>query len=146
MSDPSDFDFRDNLTGFTGLRRYFIYAVVAAANGREKWEFTTEPDGPNIRASVAVSEAGTAAGGSSATPYDNKLASVPLYRLFWNRVDSMLGKRPDWVSPQSCKAPTPAQPPLLAGCVGRQVTDGTRRPRRRLSHFPLVAHRLVASA
>jgi hypothetical protein len=39
ISDPTDFEFRYTLTGFVGLRRYFIYAVLAAAQGREKWDF-----------------------------------------------------------------------------------------------------------
>lgn len=98
-SDPTDFEFRYTLTGFTGLRRYFVYAVVATASGREKWDFLTEPAGSDgIRASVSVSEAGTTTASYSSQPYENAMASVPLYRLFWNRVDYMLGKRPDWVS------------------------------------------------
>jgi hypothetical protein len=53
ISDPDDFEFRYTLTGFTGLRRYFIYAVIAAASGREKWEFLTEPDPSGLKASVS---------------------------------------------------------------------------------------------
>lgn len=97
-SDPSDFEFRDTLTGFTGLRKYFIYAVIAAANGREKWEFQTEADGKSVRAAVSVSEAGVSSGGYSASTYEGRMASVPLYRLFWDRVDYVLGRRPDWVT------------------------------------------------
>ena len=99
ISDPQDFEFRHNINGFTGLRRYTVYAVLAAAQGREKWEFQTEPVGPNaVRASISVSEAGRATGGYSSTPYENEMASVPLYRLFWSRVDYVLGKRPDWIA------------------------------------------------
>jgi hypothetical protein len=98
LSDPTDFEFRYTLTGFTGLRRYFIYAVIASANGREKWDFLTEQDPAGLRASVSISEEGTASGGYSANRYEGAMASVPLYRLFWNRVDYMLGRRPDWVT------------------------------------------------
>ena len=99
QSDPGDWDFRYSLNGFTGLRRYFIYAVVASASGQEKWEFLADEDASrpgSIRASISVSEAGTASGGYSRTPYEGKMASIPLYRLFWARVDYMLRKRPDW--------------------------------------------------
>ena len=51
-----------------------------------------------IKASVSVSEAGVATGGSSARPYEGALASVPLYRLFWSRVEYMLGRRAEWVT------------------------------------------------
>jgi hypothetical protein len=98
ISDPTDFEFRYTLTGFTGLRRYFIYAVLAAASGREKWDFMTEPEPAGLRASISISEEGTASGGNSANRYENAMASVPLYRLFWARVEYMLSKRPDWVT------------------------------------------------
>lgn len=99
ISDPTDFEFRYTLTGFTGLRRYVIYAVITAAVGREKWEFMTEPDGAGLRASVSVSEEGSTSGAyGSRNPYEGRMASVPLYRLFWNRVEYMLGRRPDWVT------------------------------------------------
>jgi hypothetical protein len=98
VSDPSDFEFRYTLNGFTGLRRYFVYAVLASASGREKWDFITEADPAGLHASVSISEAGTASGGYSVSRYENAMASVPLYRLFWSRVEYMLGKRPDWVT------------------------------------------------
>jgi hypothetical protein len=99
LSDPDDFEFRNTLTGFTGLRRYFIYAVLASATGREKWDFTTEVQQPGvIQASVAVSEAGTSTGGYSTTPYEGQMASIPLYRLFWSRVDYVLGRSNTWTT------------------------------------------------
>jgi hypothetical protein len=98
-SDPNDFEFRNTVNEFTGLRRYVIYAVLAAAVGREKWDFTVDYPAPGqLRASVAISEAGQTTGGHNSTPYENAMTSVPLYRLFWNRVDYMLGRRPDWIT------------------------------------------------
>lgn len=131
-SDPKDFEFRYNAAGFVGLRRYFIYAVLASAQGREKWEFTTEPAGPSaVRASVSISEAGTASGGYSATPYENAMASVPLYRLFWSRVDYMLGKRPDWVTcDQAGEAETETNTNVAAALGGLcgPTSDGRDAP------------------
>jgi hypothetical protein len=104
ISDPADFEFRYTLSGFTGLRRYFIYAVIASASGREKWDFMTEPEPAGLRASVSISEEGTASGGYSANRYENAMASSPLYRLFWARVEYMLNKRPDWVTCEQAAA------------------------------------------
>jgi hypothetical protein len=104
ISDPNDFEFRHTASGFTGLRRYVIYAVLASASGREKWEFVTEPVTGGVRASISVSEAGTSTGGYSSTPYEGVMASVPLYRLFWARVDYLLGRRPDWVTCEQAAA------------------------------------------
>lgn len=97
-SDPGDFEFRDNANGFVGLRRYFIYAVFATASGREKWEFTADPSPAGIRAFVSISEAGTTTDGYVARPYEQKMASIPLYRLFWNRVEYVLGRRDTWIT------------------------------------------------
>jgi hypothetical protein len=98
LSDPTDFEFRHTLNGFTGLRRYTVYMVIAAQQGREKWDFITENTSGAVRASISVSEAGVATGGYTAQAYEGAMASVPLYRLFWARVDYVLGRRPDWVT------------------------------------------------
>jgi hypothetical protein len=98
ISDPADFEFRSTLSGLTGLRRYFIYAVIASASGREKWDFMTEPEPAGLRASASISEEGTASDGYSSNRYENAMASIPLYRLFWSRVEYVLNKRSDWVT------------------------------------------------
>src|SRR5690348_12557219 len=40
-SDGEHFEFRYTVDGFVGLRRYFMYAVIASSSGRERWEFET---------------------------------------------------------------------------------------------------------
>lgn len=131
ISDPSDFEFRYTLTGFTGLRRYVIYAVLAAANGREKWEFMTEQEPAGLRASVSISEEGVATGGYSQNRYEGAMASVPLYRLFWSRVEYMLGKRPDWVTCDQAAAELQASNTnavtALSGLCG-PTSDGRNAP------------------
>jgi hypothetical protein len=131
VSDPSDFEFRYTLTGFTGLRRYIIYAVLAAANGREKWEFMTEADPNGVRASVSISEEGTSSGGYTQTRYEGAMASIPLYRLFWSRVEYMLGKRPDWVTCEQAGAELTAANTnavsALSGLCG-PTSDGRNAP------------------
>jgi hypothetical protein len=60
QSDPNNVEFRNTLNGFTALRRYFIYAVLASAEGRERWEFTADKEGAGIKAGLTISEAGSA--------------------------------------------------------------------------------------
>lgn len=103
LSDPSDFEFRYTLNGFTGLRRYFVYAVLASQSGREKWDFLAERTPTGIQASVSISEAGVTSGGYSSTPFERNMASVPLYRLFWSRVEYVLARRPDWTTCDEAK-------------------------------------------
>lgn len=129
ISDPTDWDFRYTLNGFVGLRRYVIYAVIAASRGQEKWEFLADEDVAktnSIRASISISEAGVASGGYSSTPYEGKMASIPLYRLFWDRVDYMLRKRSDWMTCDQAIAKlenTRPSPGALSGLCG-STSDG----------------------
>lgn len=97
-SDPSDVEVRYTSNGFTALRKYFIYAVFVTASGREKWEFTVEDAQGTKVASINISEAGVTNGSYTAAPYENTINAFPLYRLFWKRVDYMLGLRQDWAS------------------------------------------------
>ncbi len=131
ISDPSDFEFRYTLTGFTGLRRYFIYAVVAAASGREKWEFQTETDPTGLKASISISEEGTSGGGYSRSNYEGAMASVPLYRLFWSRVEYMLNRRPDWVTCEQAAAELQASETNAVAALGGlcgPTSDGRNAP------------------
>lgn len=104
VTDPQDWEFRHSGDGFTGLRRYFVYAVILTRQGREKWEFSTEKDGSGVKASIGISQGGLQTAGYSAIPYEEQMGSIPLYRLFWARLDYMLGKRSDWVSCESAEA------------------------------------------
>jgi hypothetical protein len=100
QSDPKGFEFRNTLNGFEGLRKYFIYAVIASQSGRERWDFTADRD-PNgaVKAGLTVSDAGASQSGYNHTPYDVQMASIPLYRLFWSRVEYVLGRNDNW---QTC--------------------------------------------
>ena len=97
-SDPNKFDMRYTGGGFVGLRKYFIYAIIASASGQEKWEFNVEEKGDTQVAALTLSDAGITASGSSINRYEGSLNAIPLYRLFWKRMDYMLGNRPDWVT------------------------------------------------
>jgi hypothetical protein len=130
--------------------------VLASPVGQEKWQFVTETPVPgSVKASISVSEAGTVASGYSQNVYEQSMASIPLYRLFWARVDYMLGKRPDWIScagyiaelkktetssealaglcgstSQGAAAPPPPPLPPAASpnLIGRPLNDPARRP------------------
>ena len=96
-SDPGKLDMRYTGKGFVGLRQYSYYAILAAGQGQEKWEFEVEERPGSQFASLSVSDAGIVAVGSSVRHHENALNAIPLYRLFFKRMDYMLGRRPDWV-------------------------------------------------
>jgi hypothetical protein len=100
QSDPKGFEFRNTLNGFEGLRKYFIYAVIASASGKERWDFTADRDPSGaVKAGLTVSDAGASQGGYTRTPYDVQMASIPMYRLFWSRLEYVLGRNDNW---QTC--------------------------------------------
>lgn len=147
LSDPADFEFRYTLAGFTGLRRYMVYAVITTAVGREKWELLTESDPAGLRASVSVSEEGTASGAyGSQNKYEGAMASVPLYRLFWSRVEYMLGRRPDWVTCEEAAAVLQASNTntLALGGLCGPTSDGRNAPPP--EPFPAIARPATPAA
>lgn len=131
QSDPQDFEFRNSLDGFVGLRRYTIYAVLAASQGREKWDFQVKPEGKTVRASLSITDAGDTYGGYSVRQYEEQMASVALYRLFWSRVEYVLGKRADWVTCDQAAAEAQATntntTSALGGLCG-PTSDGRNSP------------------
>jgi hypothetical protein len=131
MSDPEDVEMRYTAAGFVALRKYFIYAVLASASGREKWELTVEDGRGDEVASLTISEAGTTTDGYSSTPYENAMNNFPLYRLFWKRVDYILGKRPDWVGCDQEEAALRAQgqnPIVALGGLCGPTSSGRNAP------------------
>lgn len=97
-SDPKGFQFGDSLGGFTGYRGYSEYAVVVYTTARDKWNFEAETSGKSVRAAVSVVASGTRSGTFNSTSFEEPVATPALLRLFWDRVDYMLGKRADWVT------------------------------------------------
>jgi hypothetical protein len=99
QSDPKYFEFRNTLNGFSGLRHYQVYAVVASATGSDRWDFTAEREPAGIKAAVTITDVGAAQNGYTRTSYDAAMTSIPLFRLFWSRVEYVLGRSDNW---QTC--------------------------------------------
>lgn len=97
-SDPTHVDMRYEGNGFTALRSYFVYAVLASQKGQEKWDFHIDEKPNAVEASLSISDQATVYGGYSAEHVEGSMKSIPLYRLFWKRMDYMLGRRADWAS------------------------------------------------
>lgn len=136
QSDPRNFQFENSFNGFTGYRKYFIYAVIAASQGTDKWIFDTQVSGGGVRALVTASDSGEAVSSNTRTRYSERLASVPLYRLFWSRVDYVLGRRPDWITCDEAQAALDAAkmsaPIGLSGLCGPTSAGRNNPPPDRL--------------
>ena len=87
-----------NRNGFITHRPYSTYLVVATSSGVEKWDFSTDPRPNGVLASVSISDTAQVQGRYSHAFIDTRSRSMPLFRLFWSRVDYVLGRRAEWVT------------------------------------------------
>jgi hypothetical protein len=126
-SDSRDFTFEYSKSGFSARRRFFIYAVIATAEGEDRWTFAASENSEGASASVRIIQRGTATAGRSTERFRDNQTMVGSFRLFYARLDYLLGKRPDWVS--CADAPkklslNPEAPGLQALCsITHQAND-----------------------
>jgi hypothetical protein len=97
-SDPKDFTFEYSKSGFSARRRFFIYAVIATAEGEDRWTFAASDNSEGASASVRIIQRGTATAGRATERFRDNQTMVGSFRLFYARLDYMLGKRADWIS------------------------------------------------
>lgn len=136
QSDPKDWSFRHKPDGFTGVRRYVVYAVLSAASGHERWQFDVKTDNGTTTAFLNISETVT---GSSGVPLEGEMNNVALYRLFWNRMDYVLGRRQRWVHCQAAvkQAKADGHSIDLGGLCGETSQGRYAKPPERL--MPLTS-------
>jgi hypothetical protein len=117
QADPRDTKFEYNQRGFLAKRAFFIYAVIASAEGVDTWSFTTAENSEGASASVRVIQRGKAIAGQHSERFRDNQTMVGSFRLFWARIDYMLGQQPDWVT--CAEAPAKLDlPPAAPGLEG----------------------------
>jgi hypothetical protein len=97
-SDPGDITIEYSRSGFTARRKFFIYAVLATAEGEDRWTFSTSENSEGASAAVRVIQRGTARAGNVTDRFRENQTFLGSFRLFYARIDYMLGRRPDWVT------------------------------------------------
>jgi hypothetical protein len=97
-ADPRDTSFEYNRHGFSARRRFFIYALIATASGMETWTFSSAESAEGASAVVRIIQRGTAQAGRQSERFRENQVYVGSLRLFYARIDYLLGKRPDWIT------------------------------------------------
>jgi hypothetical protein len=97
-SDPGDITVEYSKSGFSARRKFFIFAVLATAEGEDRWTFSASENSEGASASVRIVQRGTARSGNFSERFRDNQALVGSLRLFYARVDYMLGKRAEWVT------------------------------------------------
>jgi hypothetical protein len=97
-ADPRDTAVEYNHHGFTARRKFFIYALIATASGTETWTFSSAENEQGASATVRIIQRGTAQAGSQSERFRENQVYLGGLRLFYARIDYMLGRRPDWIA------------------------------------------------
>lgn len=103
-SDPSDISFEYRASGFTARRKYFYYAVFASADGEDRWSFYAGENRKGAKATVYLVDrmALRTVAGNGRSRVNQRL--IGTFRLFYARMDYVLGRRSDWPTCQSAPA------------------------------------------
>jgi hypothetical protein len=114
-ADPRDTTVEYNRHGFTARRRFSIYAVLATASGTESWTFSSAENALGASATVRIIQRGTAQAGGYSERFRENQVYLGSLRLFYARIDYLLGRRADWITcgEATAKLGLPAQNPGL---------------------------------
>ncbi len=114
-SDPRDIQVEYSKQGFVARRKFFLYAVLATASGEDRWTFHASENAEGASASVRVIQRGTAQSGRFSERFRENQVYVGSLRLFYARIDYLLGRREDWISCSQAveKLTLPAEAPGL---------------------------------
>jgi hypothetical protein len=114
-ADPRDTTVEYNRHGFSARRKFFIYALIASASGTETWTFSSAENEQGASATVRIVQRGTAQAGNSSERFRENQVYLGSLRLFYARIEYMLGRRADWITcaEAQAKLTLPASSPGL---------------------------------
>jgi hypothetical protein len=115
-ADPRDTQVEYNHHGFTARRKFLIYALIATATGIETWTFSSAENEQGASSTVRIIQRGTAQAGSHSERFRENQVYLGSLRLFYARIDYLLGRRQDWIT---C-ADAPQKLALPEGASGLQ--------------------------
>lgn len=123
-ADPGDTQLEYSRQGFVARRRFFLYAVLASVEGDDRWTFHAAENAAGASASVRVIRRGSVSAGRGAERFRENQIYLGGLRLFWARMDYLLGRRPDWIrcSEAAAKLALPHDAPGLDSLCG--ITHG----------------------
>jgi hypothetical protein len=97
-ADPRDVKIEYNRGGFTARRKFSVYAVLANVAGEDRWTFSSSENTEGASAAVRIVQRGAASAGSHSQRFRDNQTMVGSFRLFYARMDYLLGKRSDWIT------------------------------------------------
>lgn len=122
QSDPSR-QITTRTEGFASFRQFESYGFVVAEGGGDLWTVTSRDLGDGAEAVVRLAPRGGGGPVGPAISITGGRNPAPLYDLFWNRVEYVLGRRADWPTCGAAEgglraSPGPAGLSSLCGAAG----------------------------
>ena len=97
QSDPRDIQIEYSRQGFVARRKFFYYAVIATVDGEDRWTFHAAENAQGASASVRLVQRGVATAGRAGERFRENQVYLGTLRLFFARIDHLLGRRDDWI-------------------------------------------------
>ncbi len=116
-ADPRDTKLEYSRQGFVARRKFAYYALIATIDGEDRWTFHASENAHGASASVRLIQRGVAATGRIGEHFRENQVYLGTLRLFFARIDHLLGRRDDWILCQDAvaKLSLPAEAPGLQG-------------------------------
>lgn len=126
-ADGKDTRFEYNQSGFLAVRPFGLNALVAGIKGEDRWTFSVSGNKGGAATALRVIRSGTATAANKRSRFRDNAVYVGSFRLFYARIEYVLGRRADWVgcARASAALDLPADAPgtdLLCGLT-HQSTD-----------------------
>ncbi len=96
-ADPRDTKLEYSRQGFVARRKFFYYAVIATVDGEDRWTYYASENAEGASASVRLIQRGTATAGRVGERFRENQVYLGTLRLFFARIDHLLGRREDWI-------------------------------------------------
>jgi hypothetical protein len=97
-ADGADTRFEYSLGGFVATRPFSLNALVAGVNGEDRWTFSVRGNKAGAATALRVIRSGTATAANKRSRFRDNAVYIGSFRLFYARVEYVLGRRVDWVS------------------------------------------------
>lgn len=129
QSDPTR-QITTRTEGFASFKQFESYGFVVAEGSGDLWTVTSRDVGDGAEAVVRLAPRGGGGPAGPAISITQGRNPAPLYDLFWNRVEYVLGRRPDWTpcSAAVARLQGTGQGPAAIGALCTSPGDGRAAP------------------
>jgi hypothetical protein len=103
-ADGRDTRFEYNQNGFSATRPFGMNALAVGIKGEDRWTFSVREGKAGSATALRVIRSGTASAASKRSRFRENVVYLGSFRLFYARIEYVLGRRTDWISCEKARA------------------------------------------